>query len=384
MKLMVPGQALGMCVNLVARPTVLDQQPRACNVEVHGSSDQVATKWLSSEPGSTLLHFNVYANLAVGNSNNPRNSAARQARAAALLIGAPRGDDGAMDVAKVLRDDRTSTPFPIYGSRTLASWLLDVKKGTVTVWASSKPGRAPALHTWEISSFFGCPESKADKKESAGDGDISPRKPVKSDAASMSLLSGASLPRVPSTSSTSSTALPVQRGVHKLDLALRQELSKEMKEILIHSRDHSTVMEEVTALRKELLRQARAGELSEGPALQAFRLGLHNALEVWPLASVDNVEASNSLADTAAGSRITSAKLHEVDLLLRKELGRALAQPGRASLAPRLAKLRQEVMCQVRAGVLESSEAAISSFQQRIAQLAEEEEAHHGQSFLEI
>lgn len=149
LRLTAPGLAFGCSVNLVAIPSEKSSSSRACNIEIHGAGDTAAVQWLGSAPGSTLNHFNVYKNLAVGNANDPRNSASRQTRATELLVDAQTGSD----VAAVL-SDCTAATFPLFRKQTLVSWLLDVQGGVVSVWAGVRPTHALPAYVWNIATFW--------------------------------------------------------------------------------------------------------------------------------------------------------------------------------------------------------------------------------------
>jgi len=381
LRLVAPGQALGCNVNLVALPSSRGNVAcplRACNVEVHGAGDTSAVRWLGMDPGNTLLHFNVYSSLAVGNSNNPRNSSARQARATALLVGAPRSEGGAADVAAVLGDSTTATAFPIFRRSTMVSWLLDVEAGSVKVWAAhGRPGKSAPLYDWDLFNFFGQSQSCADRARNhcPSCGSSSFTIPVDPQVSAPSRLRSVG----------EKQPLPVQRGMHKVDLCLRQEVAKLMPDVLRTSRNPETAMAEVSIIRKELLRQVRLGTLTDGAALRSFRLRVRRLVQVWPLGSLDEVidaASSASVAGTTATSEhehvagktpTSDCKIHEVDLLLRKEVGNILRSENvsgrRAAASTALLALRQDCMRQVRAGVLQdgSRAAILEIFRRRAA-----------------
>jgi len=366
LQLMRPGQALGMSVNLIELPTD-GKSPRACNVEVHGVAGTAALQWLGDPLGSTLMHFNVYSNLAVGNANNPRNSAARQARASTLLMAAPSRNGGAADVLSVLADSRTNTAFPIFGPTTMASWLLDARAGVVSVWARSRPGQAPPLHRWEVDGFFG----GGRWSRSAA--------PLGRDV--LRTVSEASL--------SSRPPLALQRGVHRADLRLRQEVGRGVAKALQSRRDCAAAMAEVNAMRKELLQQIKLGTLGEEAAVQAFRLKLGRLLQVWPL------DQGRGGAGGSTGDE-ESVKEHDVDLMLRKELGLLLRAKTSAAdnellQSSVLVELRRDVVRRVRVGEV-PPEGARAAFRVAVAQLrgrGPEDEESEGEpttcrSFLDV
>eukprot|EP00927_Polykrikos_kofoidii_P073867 TRINITY_DN69886_c0_g1_i1.p1 TRINITY_DN69886_c0_g1~~TRINITY_DN69886_c0_g1_i1.p1 ORF type:complete len:623 (+),score=98.11 TRINITY_DN69886_c0_g1_i1:172-2040(+) len=361
LQLVAPGQALGASVNLFdvsscfsacggCRSSGGGGAPRACNIEVHGVGNTVAIQWLSTALGSTLLHFNVYSSLAVGNANNPRNSAARQARASALLVAAPSKSGGAADILSVLGDAHPKTAFPIFKPSTMASWLLDLESGTVRVWARSRPGFDPPLYTWQIDGFFKgvrvvVPSGTLVSWSSGGaDGGVTPR----------------GFARRP---------LPVHKGVHQADLRLRQEIASSASEARRSSRDCAAAMAEMNSLRKELLQRVKSGELSEEAAVQAFRFQAHRRLQVWPLqrhaGENGGCEGGGRSAgdDSMEGKRWISA--HDVDLMLRKEVGHIMSEvakspEARSRLQPAaLAALRRDLARRVCVGALSPDEACL-------------------------
>eukprot|EP00930_Biecheleria_cincta_P043248 TRINITY_DN29713_c0_g1_i1.p1 TRINITY_DN29713_c0_g1~~TRINITY_DN29713_c0_g1_i1.p1 ORF type:complete len:580 (+),score=96.10 TRINITY_DN29713_c0_g1_i1:143-1882(+) len=346
--LVAPGQALGCSVNLVELPKE-GKPPRACNVEVYGVGPSASVTWLEGTLGSTLIHCNIYLTLNVGNANNPRNSCMRQARAAQLLAAAPGKDGGAANVQAVLADiGKKDSAFPIYGPTTMCSWLLDLSQGLITVWARGRPGHAQPLHIWELADFF----QKSSRSASI------PSSPV--------LLAKAEPP------AETAAPLPLQNGVHKADLWLRQAVSKGMQEALKSSRNSSVAMAEVSALRKELLKKVRIGELNHGEVVQAFQNRLAHVLQIWPLQSAESSPASSKAQ--------LESKLHEVDLVLRKAVGHALKREDCSCLLPeQLLSLRRKIVHRVRNGDLATGD-AVAAFGEGVSDLLTQ--LHETPSFL--